>query len=114
MKPEDLSYLLNLANGSFSDKKRFRRIFPNYIKDGEALLEFLFTVKQQRGFGQTIRKAVLNWIYTKDPKLVKRELCKSYEDFDGLTVLRLFRPKPINNDLSKAFSEIKSYFLSKR
>lgn len=110
----EFHYLFKLLNSSFFNKKKFRKEFPLYIKTGDDLLQFLYKVKEERGFGQTVRKAVLNWIYTRDPETVKKELCKSYKDFDGLTVLRLFHPRPINEGFSKAFSGIKEYFQENR
>lgn len=114
MKKEDIEHLIELSNGSFYSKKKFRKIFLSYIKTGEDLLEFLYEVSQVRGFGQTIKKSVLNWIFTNDPFYVKKELCKSFGGFDGLTVLKLFHPKPIRKEYDLIFKEIKQFSLEKR
>lgn len=114
MRQEDKEYLIRLVTGGFHKKKLFRKEFLYYVKTGEDLFEFLDEVQQTRKFGQTIKKAVLNWIHSNDIEYVKKELCKSYKLFDGLTILRLFHPKPINKAYDRVFSEIKRHCLDNR
>lgn len=114
MKQDDIKYLISLTTGGYYKKKLFRKVFPDYIKSGEDLFEFLDEVQHVRSFGQTIKKAVLNWIYVNEPDFIKEELCKSYKLFDGLTILRLFHPKPITNKHNDIFQEIKQKCLNKR
>lgn len=102
-----IEHLVKLSNGGFHKKKLFRENFPKIINSGEDLFLFLSLVKEKRGIGQTIKKAVLGWIYGRGPNRVKKELSKSAHGYDGLDVLRIFHPKPINEDFNKAFEVIK-------
>ena len=102
-----IEHLVKLSNGGFKKKKVFRENFPKIIQTGEDLFFFLSIAKEQRGVGQTVKKAVLGWIYSKGPNRVKKELSKNAHGFDGLDVLRIFHPKPINPDFDKAFEVIK-------
>ncbi len=114
MRQSDLDYLIRLATGGFYKKKIFRNTFPQYVKTGEDLYVFLEEFGKGRGYGQTVKKAVLNWIYTNSPEFVEKELMKSHNLFDGLTILRLFHPKPINRGYSRAFINIKRNSLDNR
>jgi hypothetical protein len=102
-----IEQLVKLSNGGFKKKKIFRENFSKIINNGEDLFLFLSLIKQSRGIGQTIKKAVLGWIYGRGPNRVKKELSKKCHGFDGLDVLRMFHPKPINQDFDKAFKVIK-------
>lgn len=114
MKQKDIEYLIHLSLGGFYKKKLFRKEFLKYVISGEDLFQFLHETRKKRRFGQTIKKSVLNWIYSHTPSFVERELCKSYKLFDGLTVLKLFHPKPINIHYDRAFKAIKQHCLETR
>lgn len=114
MNEQDKEYLIHLSMGGFYKKKLFREKFIEYIVTGEDLFEFLDEVQHIRKFGQTIKKSVLNWIYSSGPEHVRKELCKSYKNFDGLTILRLFHPTPVNKDYEEVFRDIKVYCLEYR
>jgi len=107
MEQKQINYLIRLSKGGFYKKKQFKKIFNNYILTGKDLLMFLSFLKEERGFGQSIKKTVLNWIYSHQPCFLEKELSQSFKDFDGLTILRLFHPKPLNNKFQKAFLHIK-------
>ena len=114
MDEQQKKYMVRLATGGFYKKKQFRDIFNSYVETGDDLFEILYELKNTRSFGQTIKKSVLNWIYTKSPEFVEKELSKTYKTFDGLTILKLFHPKPITSQYQEAFQNIKSYCLEQR
>ena len=114
MTEQQKKYMIRLVTGGFYKKKQFKLFFNDYVRTGEDLFELLYDLKSVGTFGQTIKKAVLNWIYTKPPHVVEKELCKSYKTFDGLTILRLFHPKPITPSYQNSFQNIKKYCLNKR
>lgn len=114
MKQQDKDYLIRLSMGGFYKKKLFREEFLNYVVTGEDLFDFLDEIQHKRKFGQTIKKSVLNWIYSSGPEHVKKELCKSYKMFDGLTILRLFHPTPVNKAYEQVFYDIKIHCLEYR
>lgn len=114
MTEQQKKYMIRLATGGYYKKKQFKQVFDEYIETGDDLLELLYELKSIRGYGQTIKKSVLRWIYSKSPEVIEKELCKTLHGFDGLTILRLFHPKPITKPYQKAFSNIKSHCLSKR
>jgi len=114
MEQKEIDYLIHLATGGYYKKKLFRKVFLNYVKTGEDLFEFLDEIQHIRSFGQTIKKSVLNWIYSNSPNYIRKELCKSYNLFDGLTILRLFHPKPINKEYEQVFYDIKHHCIEVR
>lgn len=115
MTEQQKNHIIHLIlSGGFYKKKQFRKIFNDYIKTGEDLFELLYEINLKRSFGQTVKKSVLNWIYTNPPKFIEKELCSSFKGYDGLTILRLFHPKPVTKSYQKAFQNIKEYCLVKR
>lgn len=102
-----IEQLVKLSNGGFRKKKVFRENFTKIINSGEDLFFFLSILKQERGVGQTIKKAVNNWIFSRGANRIKKELSGEKYGFDGLDVLRMFHPKPYSQDYDKAFKAIK-------
>jgi 60 kDa SS-A/Ro ribonucleoprotein len=76
-------------------KKVFRSIFNQVIRTASHLYEFVLYVRELRGFGKTIHKAIKGWLDAKDAKELEYQFLK-YQQRDGWAgkdVLRMVKPK---------------------
>jgi len=87
--------LVVLSMGDASSKNVFRDIFNSVIRTASHLYEFTSYVKDMRGFGSVIHKAVNGWLDAKEAKELEYQLLK-YQNRNGWThadILRKFKPK---------------------
>lgn len=76
-------------------------IFPEIIRTGTQLFEFITFAKNFRGLGRGLRKVLAGWYLDKEPDSLAYQLIK-YRQREGWShrdVLRLAHPKPQNPDM---------------
>jgi len=86
------------ADASKEAKTAFKEIFPQVVRTGSHLYEWLSYTKQVRGMGRLVKEAGLSWL-SKEPKALAYQLLK-YQQRNGYSnkdVLRLFKPKATGN-----------------
>jgi len=87
--------LVYLSIGNDLAKQTFRTIFNKVIRTASHLYEFVLYVRELRGFGKTIHKAIKGWLDAKDAKELEYQFLK-YQQRDGWAgkdVLRMIKPK---------------------
>jgi 60 kDa SS-A/Ro ribonucleoprotein len=103
--------LVFLSMGDDKAKIWFRTIFNKIIRTASHLYEFIEYVKDIRGFGQTIHKAVNGWILSKKADELEYQFLKyqNRNDWSVRDVLRKFKPVPSNGPTNLVFG----YFAGK-
>lgn len=92
-----------LSTDNKQAKDAFKDVFPQVIRTGSQLYEFMNYTKGNRGFGSVIHKAVGGWLQSKEPSELEYQFLKyqSRYDWSARDVLRLIKPKT-NDELKKA------------
>jgi 60 kDa SS-A/Ro ribonucleoprotein len=95
--------LVHLSNGDGNAKNSFREVFSEVIRNGSQLYEFISYVKDLRGFGKTIHKAVKSWLDAKDVKELEYQFLKyqNRNGWSGRDLLRMIKPSVADNDYKK-------------
>ena len=83
-----------LSMGEGSAKNAFKGVFNSTIRTASHLYEFANYVKDNRGMGSLIHKAMNKWMDSKDVRDLEYQFLKyqSREGFSGRDILRLVKP----------------------
>lgn len=95
-KQTQIQTLVCLTFGNFKTKKLFKKMFPLVINSLDDLYNFLETTKSQRGFGQSIKSAINNWIKSMSYNELQKQIIL-YPNGSGwkfADVLNLIEPQP--------------------
>jgi len=97
-----------LSTGDKSAKNAFREAFPQVIRNGSQLYEFLNYTRGLRGFGTLIHKTIKDWFAGKDAKELEYQFLKyqSRYDWSGRDVLRMIKPIPQDDTVKAVFNWI--------